>query len=88
MLLDTGKYTVRVTASSGSGAPLPPVGYTLRGLIRSLPIGPTPINTTLNPVGTTPSSPTPDPGNVTTSDKLFTVLSIYQTDAFGNPWPN
>jgi hypothetical protein len=85
-LLGTGKYTVRVIAATRSGAALPRFFYNLRGLVRSHPIGPSPINTTLAPVGTTPTSPVQDPYTVSQSDPLFTVLQIYPVYSFSNPW--
>ena len=87
VLLAPGTYVARFVAATRSGAPLPKLTYSLKGAVRGDLIGPSPIDTTLNPVAPAPTPPPPPAIYVwtTTNISLYnTYISL--TDPYGNPW--
>jgi hypothetical protein len=84
VLLGPGTFTLRVVAATRTRVPLPAFSYTLRGLVRTDPIGPNPMDPTLIPSG---------PGGGSTDPYLTTVLPdpaylyfLSLTDPYSNPW--
>ena len=84
--LGTGTYTLRIIAATKSGRLLPQFSYNLLGLVRSDPIGPSPVDPTLSPIGPTPTSPPTDPYQVTQPSPTYTLGVLSAVDTFSNPW--
>jgi hypothetical protein len=79
IILAAGTYYVRFAAATRTGAPLPTVNYSLRGLLVSDPIDPY--------APSDPTTPPPPPPDFTTEDQgdpFYTGLGL--TDPWADPW--
>lgn len=84
LLLQRGSYAFHFAGGTRDGSAFLPLGYRLRVLGLSDPIGPQPIDTTLQPTSpTNPPSPT-GPGTVWTNFGLYAFLSM--SGPYSSPW--
>lgn len=86
VLLGPGTYTVRFVAGTKSGAPLPTLHYSLRGMVRSDPIGPGVTDTTLYPTSPSPTTAPTSTYVWTTYDYLTYVSYLSLTGPGSLPY--